>query len=184
MISHSRSLPLYAKISAMLRTLVPLLLLGIIFFCSGCATTPPYVYRYKQGRTATVENGIAIAPPRAPRIVAYAIAAGNDLVGKPYRYGGGHQTYYDTAYDCSGAVSYVLHRIGCLNTPTPSKEFRYYGKRGPGRWISLYASKQHSFLVIAGLRYDTGWGNGAHGPRWLINSRPANKFVIRHPTGL
>jgi hypothetical protein len=166
------------------RASIPLLLLGIVLFFSGCATTPPYVYRYIPGRTATVENGIAIAPPRAPRIVKDAIAAGNDLVGKPYRYGGGHRTYYDDAYDCSGAVSYVLHAIGRLNTPTPSKEFRHYGDSGEGRWISLYASSGHSFLVVAGLRYDTGWGDADHGPRWLTRGRPADDFLIRHPGGL
>ena len=32
----------------------------------------------------------------------------------PYRYGGGHGSFDDTAYDCSGSVSYVLHAIGRL----------------------------------------------------------------------
>jgi hypothetical protein len=166
------------------RASLPVLILCVALFFSGCATTPPYVYRYIPGRTATVENGIAIAPPRAPRIVADAIIAGNDLVGKPYRYGGGHRNYYDDAYDCSGAVSYVLHAIGRLNTPTPSKGFRHYGESGEGRWISLYASNGHSFLVVAGLRYDTGYGSGEHGPSWLTRGRSADEFVIRHPSGL
>jgi hypothetical protein len=174
-----------AKIIVMaFRALVSPLIIGITLFISGCATTPPYVYRYTPGRTANIANGIAVAPTEAPRIVVAAIAAGNDLVGKPYRYGGGHKSYYDDAYDCSGAVSYVLHSIGRLNTPTPSKEFRRYGEQGEGHWISLYASSGHSFLVVAGLRYDTGYGNGYQGPRWLTRSRPADEFVIRHPSGL
>jgi hypothetical protein len=158
--------------------------LGIALFFAGCATTPPYVYRYIPGRTATIENGVAVPPERAPRIVTDAIAAGNELIGAPYQYGGGHRSYYDTGYDCSGAVSYVLHSIGRLRTPTPSKEFRHYGKCGEGKWISLYASRSHCFLVVAGLRYDTAWGNGEHGPRWLTRGRPAEEFVIRHPGGL
>jgi hypothetical protein len=168
----------------MRRLPIPWVCLGLALFFAGCATTPPYVYRYIPGRTATVENGFAVAPERAPRIVVEAIAAGNELIGKPYRYGGGHRTYDDTGYDCSGAVSYVLHSIGRLNTPTPSKEFRHYSESGEGRWISLYASHSHSFLVVAGLRYDTGYGEGAHGPRWLTRGRPAEGFVIRHPGGL
>jgi hypothetical protein len=151
---------------------------------AGCVSTPPYVYRYIPGRTATLENGYAVAPRTAPSQVRKAIEAGNELVGRPYRYGGGHQNFYDTAYDCSGAVSFVLHSIGRMNTPTPSKELRAYGESGAGRWITVYASQGHSFLVVAGLRFDTGYGGGEHGPQWLTRSRPADEFVMRHPGGL
>ena len=106
------------------------------------------------------------------------------LVGKPYRYGGGHRNFYDTAYDCSGSVSYVLHSIGRMYTPTPSNELRHYGESGAGKWITVYASQGHSFIVVAGLRFDTGYGSGQHGPKWLTRSRPANEFVLRHPGGL
>lgn len=151
---------------------------------SGCVSTPPYVYHYIPGRTATLEYGYAVAPPAAPVAVRVAIEAGNELVGKPYRYGGGHQNFYDTAYDCSGAVSFVLHSIGRMNTPTPSKELRSYAEDGPGRWITVYASRGHSFIVVAGLRFDTGFSAGEHGPQWLTRSRPADEFVTRHPNGL
>ena len=161
-----------------------LLLLAVASFLTGCVTTPPYVYHYIPGRTATLDNGYAVAPPTAPLPVREAIDAGNELIGKPYRYGGGHENYYDTAYDCSGAVSYVLHSIGRMNTPTPSKELRNYAQSGPGRWITVYASRGHSFLVVAGLRLDTGYGRREHGPQWLTRSRPADEFVMRHPYGL
>jgi hypothetical protein len=162
----------------------PLLLLAVASVLTGCVTTPPYVYHYIPGRTATLKNGYAVAPPTAPLPVTEAIDAGNELIGKPYRYGGGHKNYYDTAYDCSGAVSYVLHSIGRMNTPTPSKELRDYAQSGPGTWITVYASRGHSFLVVAGLRFDTGYGGREHGPQWLTRSRPADEFVMRHPYGL
>jgi hypothetical protein len=161
-----------------------LLLLALAFVLAGCVSTPPYVYHYIPGRTATLDNGYAQAPPVAPAVVREAVTAGNELVGKPYRYGGGHQNFYDTGYDCSGAVSYVLHSIGRMHTPTPSNELRRYGESGPGRWITVYASQGHSFIVIAGLRFDTGYGVGSHGPKWLTRSRPASEFVTRHPDGL
>jgi hypothetical protein len=161
-----------------------LLLLAVASVLTGCVTTPPYVYHYIPGRTATLDNGYAVAPPTAPPPVREAIDAGNELIGKPYRYGGGHKNYYDTAYDCSGAVSYVLHSIGRMNTPTPSKELRDYAQSGPGSWITVYASRGHSFLVVAGLRLDTGYGRREHGPQWLTRSRPADEFVMRHPYGL
>jgi hypothetical protein len=160
------------------------LLFVVASVLTGCVTTPPYVYHYIPGRTATLDNGYAVAPPSAPLTVREAIDAGNELIGKPYRYGGGHKSYYDTAYDCSGAVSYVLHSIGRMNTPTPSKELRDYAQSGPGTWITVYASRGHSFLVVAGLRLDTGYGSHEHGPQWLTRSRPADEFVMRHPYGL
>ena len=156
----------------------------VAFVLTGCVSTPPYVYHYIPGQTATLDNGYAVAPPIAPFLVKEAIDAGNELVGKPYRYGGGHKTFYDTSYDCSGAVSFVLHSIGRMNTPTPSKELRGYAEGGPGSWITVYASRGHSFLVVAGLRFDTAYGAGEHGPQWLTRSRAADEFVMRHPDGL
>jgi len=108
-----------------------LLLVGLALVMSGCVSTPPYVYHYIPGRTATLESGYAMAPKLAPFFVLEAIDAGNRLLGKPYRYGGGHQTFYDEAYDCSGAVSYVLHSIGRMNTPTPSKNSAVMAKEAP-----------------------------------------------------
>ena len=158
--------------------------LGLTFVLAGCETTPPYAYHYNPARSAFVEGSMANPPPSAPTAVREAIAAGNELIGKPYRYGGGHKTFYDNAYDCSGAVSYVLHAIGRLETPTPSRSFRGYGEGGAGRWMTVYASRGHVFLVIAGLRFDTGYGDHTHGPRWQTRSRPASGYVLRHPTGL
>jgi cell wall-associated NlpC family hydrolase len=161
-----------------------LLLSAAALVLNGCVNTPPYVYHYIPGRTATLDNGYAVSPPAAPFLVRQAIDAGNELIGKPYQYGGGHKNFSDTAYDCSGAVSFVLHSIGRMNTPTPSKELRSYAEAGPGRWITVYASRGHAFLVVAGLRFDTGYANGDHGPKWLTRSRPADDFVMRHPYGL
>ena|SRR6202790_1712203 len=170
--------------TARIRRLAKNLAYVVAFVLTGCVNTPPYVYHYIPGRTATLDNRYAVAPPAAPLPVREAIDAGNELVGKPYRYGGGHQNFFDTAYDCSGAVSFVLHSIGRMNTPTPSRELRAYAEGGPGRWITVYASREHAFLVVAGLRFDTGYGAGEHGPQWLTRSRPAEEFVTRHPSGL
>ena len=152
---------------------------------AGCAETPPYVYQYIPGRTATVSaDGTAVAPPSAPTAVQAAIAAGNEIVGTPYVYGGGHGEGRG-GLDCSGATSYVLRAAGRLRDSMPSEAFRHYGESGPGRWISVYARDGHVFLVVAGLRFDTGWTGVQHsGPRWTRRSRPADGCVIRHPPGL
>ena len=161
-----------------------LILLGALCFLTGCAGTGPYSYRYEPGRTATVQNGYAIAPPSAPPVVHTAIAAGNRIAGLPYCYGAGHTREPSAAYDCSGAASYVLCEAGLLDEPTTSHEFRNYGARGAGKWISVYARHGHVFLVVAGLRFDTGWGGSATGPKWTTRDRPSNGAVVRHPPGL
>ncbi len=162
---------------------VVVLALAVLF--SSCSTTQPYQYRLVQGKSAILRDGIAVAPPQAPRVVHAAIAAGNRIAGSPYRYGGGHRRVIDSGYDCSGAVSSVLHQAGLLRGSLTSIGFKRYGRSGQGRWISVYARRDHTFLVIAGLRFDTGWnGRGRSGPRWTTKPRPTDGFVVRHPPGL
>lgn len=161
-----------------------LLGLGCALLLGGCASPPDYVYQYVPGRTAVVQNGIAYAPPAAPPVVKAAVAAGNRIAGLPYKYGGGHAREMDYGYDCSGAASYVLRTAGLLRGSMPSTGFRRYGEGGEGDWISVYARRDHVFMVIAGLRFDTGWTGEPRGPRWTTKGRPASGSVVRHPTGL
>lgn len=161
--------------------------LAIIFsmlLLSGCGSTKSYHYEYRKGRTATVNNGVATAPPRAPRTVHEAIAAGNRIAGRSYQRGGGHGQSESQGYDCSGAVSYVLSSAGLMRGSTTSQGFRKFGKKGSGKWITVYAKSGHVFLVVAGLRFDTGWTGGQEGPQWTTKSRPAKGYVERHPSGL
>jgi hypothetical protein len=162
---------------------VSLIALAVLF--AACGGPEPYQYRYIPGHTATLEGATAIAPPEAPAAVVRAIDAGNRIAGLPYRYGGGHAVEEDTAFDCSGAASYVLRSAGLLRGSMPSTGFRRYGESGLGRWISVYARHDHTFLVVAGLRFDTGYrGGGADGPAWTTRGRPASGSVVRHPAGL
>ena len=140
------------------------------------APTPP-------GTATLLPNGKAKAPPGAPAAVKRALRAGNRLQGKPYRFGGGHQRWEDDAYDCSGASSYALRGIGGLNAPLDSSGFMRWGVAGPGRWITTYANPNHMYVIIAGLRLDTGSG-GEKGPRWRTTPRPPGNFTARHPAGL
>ncbi|MCA1683028.1 MAG: C40 family peptidase [Actinobacteria bacterium] len=124
----------------------------------------------------------AIAPVGAPRQVQAAIAGGNRIVGKPYRYGGGHARWEDSGYDCSGTVSYALHGAGLLRSPLDSGAFTRYGKAGRGRWITVYGNRGHAYAIIAGLRLDTS-GSGGRGPRWREQGRSSRGFKARHPSG-
>jgi putative peptidoglycan binding protein len=128
-------------------------------------------------------DGHAIAPAAAPPAVKAVIAAANHIVGKPYKYGGGHAQWNDTGYDCSGSDSYALHGGGLLKQPMTSGEFESYGAAGSGAWITIYGSGGHSYMVVAGLRFDTGWHPGPSGPQWSAKMRPSDGYVARHPVG-
>jgi hypothetical protein len=118
--------------------------------------------------------------------VKNAIWAANTLRRKPYVWGGGHGTFYDRGYDCSGTVSFALHGAGQLNSPLPSSELMRFGERGRGRWMTIYSRSGHTFAVIAGLRLDTtDLGRGGDvGPRWYDYGRDTGGYVARHPVGM
>jgi peptidoglycan hydrolase-like protein with peptidoglycan-binding domain len=118
-----------------------------------------------------------------PAAVFRAIAAANRIAGMPYRYGGGHRSFSDSGYDCSGSVSYVLHGAGRLARPLDSSALMSYGAPGPGRWITIYANPGHTYLVIRGRRYDTT-GRSESGSRWQARERSSAGYVVRHPPGL
>jgi cell wall-associated NlpC family hydrolase len=120
---------------------------------------------------------------RLHRAVAAAIAAGDRIATMPYVYGGGHGSFHDRGYDCSGSVSYVLHAIGRLGRPRDSSELMGYGRSGPGRVITIYANPGHAYMVIAGRRFDTS-GQSASGSRWQSDDRSPAGYVVRHPPGL
>jgi cell wall-associated NlpC family hydrolase len=140
------------------------------------------------GVAAQVVNGTAYAPDQAPDAVKQAIWAANQIVGLPYRMGGGHKMgFTDHAYDCSGTVSFAMHGAGLLTVPRDSSSFLRFGLAGKGAWITIYTNPGHAFAVIAGLRLDTsaaGDPSGLSGPRWRPNLRPTRGYKARHPVGL
>lgn len=118
-----------------------------------------------------------------PASIFRAIRAGNRIANLPYRYGGGHGSFQDSAYDCSGSVSYVLHAAGKLRSPLDSGHLMSWGRPGPGKYITVYANAGHAYMVIRGRRFDTSarWGSGS---RWSRQDRSSASYVVRHPPGL
>jgi hypothetical protein len=152
---------------------------------TGCMPTPEGAARTSANCGADLSNGLATAPPGAPTAVKQAIAAANQIRGRPYVWGGGHASFLSRGYDCSGAVSYVLHAAGLLDSTMVSGQLAYWGEGGLGRWITVYANDQHVFMVIAGLRFDTRDDpEGVNGPRWKRAWADAKHFSARHPAGL
>ena len=120
-----------------------------------------------------------------PVTIARAIAAGDRIAHMPYRYGGGHGSFHDSGYDCSGSVSYVLHGAGLLHVALDSSQFMGWGAPGPGRYITIYANPGHAYMTIRTprglLRYDTsGMDDGS---RWDGTLRPTTGYTVRHPVG-
>jgi septal ring factor EnvC (AmiA/AmiB activator) len=138
--------------------------------------------RSVQNNIATNAGGQAQAPAGAPPQVALVMAAGNAIAGLPYLYGGGHGGFKDSAYDCSGSVSYALAAAGLVTSPMASGPFMSWGDPGPGQWITVYANAGHAFMVVAGWRFDTS--NLGSGTRWTRSMRGTGGFVARHPPGL
>ncbi len=139
------------------------------------------------GVTARYVDGLAAAPMSAPAAVQEIVWAGNQLIGLPYIYGGGHASFDSPGYDCSGTVSFALHGASLLPTPMDSSEFMSWGERGVGQWVTVFANPEHAYMTVAGLRLDTSPvddPSNEEGPRWRP-LRPENHgFVKRHPLGL
>jgi cell wall-associated NlpC family hydrolase len=139
------------------------------------------------GTRARYVEGLAAAPMSAPAAVQEIIWAGNQIIGLPYIYGGGHASFTSPGYDCSGTVSFALHGANLLKTPEDSSEFERYGSHGIGRWVTIFSNPGHAYMTVAGLRLDTSAADdpsNQQGPRWRP-LRPRNEgYVVRHPLGL
>lgn len=145
---------------------------------SGLAASP--------NQATLTPDGLALAPLNAPTAVQQVIAAGNEIAHLPYRWGGGHVTYVDTGYDCSGSISYVFAAAHLLDRTVVSGDLEHWGDPGPGKWITVFANAGHTFMYVAGLRFDTV-ALAETGSRWSDRSadEPDLKtFSVRHPPGL
>ena len=80
----------------------------------------------------SILDGNATAPASAPAVVQEMIAAANSIDTKPYIYAGGHATWNAPGYDCSGAVSFVLHAAGLLSSSEDSTGLESFGSSGQG----------------------------------------------------
>jgi hypothetical protein len=167
---------------------------------SGSTGGARYVPPPPPAKRAALVNGIAIPPASAPVRVKRVMEAANRIIRLPYVYGGGHSLYsaaraaqaeLDEGYDCSGTVSFALFGGRFLRSPLDSGSFLRWGKRGKGRWITVYTNPGHAYVVIGGLRLDTSGGDRlapeerrtGRGPRWRKYNRSPVGFTARHPRG-
>ncbi len=145
------------------------------------------------GKARINPDGTATAPQGAPAVVQQVMTAANQIIDKPYIYAGGHASWNAPGYDCSGSVSYALHGGGLLSSPEDSTGLESYGSPGPGKWITIYADAAHTWVVVAGIAFDTADFGGPDipsgtGPRWRRNPTgnlaDGGDYIVRHPSGL
>jgi cell wall-associated NlpC family hydrolase len=139
------------------------------------------------GSLARYVNGLAAAPMSAPAAVQAIIWAGNQIIGLPYIWGGGHASFISPGYDCSGTVSFALRGASLLSTPEDSSEFMGFGSHGIGRWVTIFSNPEHAYMTVAGLRLDTSTADdpsNQDGPRWRPLRSGNGGYSVRHPLPL
>jgi cell wall-associated NlpC family hydrolase len=129
-------------------------------------------------------NGTIPIPPNVPEVIQRVIAGANAITDFPYVFGGGHASFVDNAYDCSGSVSYALAAGGLLSAPQTSGELESWGAPGPGRYITVYANAGHTYMYVNGVLYDTAGRSGVYASRWQVSPTDNSGYVARHWPGL
>jgi cell wall-associated NlpC family hydrolase len=129
-------------------------------------------------------SGAFSAANVVPLKIAQVIAGGNAIADFPYVYGGGHASFVDRAYDCSGSVSYALAAAGLIGAPETSGQLEHWGKPGPGKWLTVFANAGHTFMIVDGVWFDTAGRAGPYSTRWLRPQPTLAGYVVRHYPGL
>ncbi len=119
-----------------------------------------------------------------PLVISEVIAGGNAIADFPYVYGGGHASFIDNAYDCSGSVSYALAAGGLIGAPETSGQLEHWGVPGPGRYLTVFANAGHTFMNVDGVWFDTAGRAGPYSTRWLRATPSLAGYVVRHYPGL
>jgi cell wall-associated NlpC family hydrolase len=147
--------------------------------------------RSQQQRLSAVPGGYSIGgdgalpiPANVPEAVQRVVAGANAIANFPYVFGGGHGSFVDNAYDCSGSVSYALAAGGLLSAPLTSGDLEQWGAAGPGRYITVLANAGHTYMYVNGILFDTAGRSGVYASRWQVRSVDNSGYVARHPPGL
>jgi cell wall-associated NlpC family hydrolase len=129
-------------------------------------------------------NGTLPIPTGVPEVIQKVVAGANAITDFPYVYGGGHASFVDNAYDCSGSVSYALAAGGLLSAPETSGELESWGAPGAGRYITVFANAGHTYMYVDGILYDTAGRSGTYASRWQVGGTDNEGYVVRHYPGL
>jgi len=129
-------------------------------------------------------NGSIPIPQNVPEVIQKVVAGANAIADFPYVFGGGHASFVDNAYDCSGSVSYALAAGGLLSAPETSGELESWGAPGPGRYITVLANAGHTYMYVNGAMFNTAGRSGVYASRWQLATADGAGFAVRHWPGL
>lgn len=106
----------------------------------------------------------------------------------PYVWGGGHGGFTNprAGLDCSGAVSYVLHKMGVLSSPLTSGDMGSALKPGPGA-VTVFYNPEHTFMRIGNQYWGTSVGDsgaGGLGPHPTPSASYLAQYNVGHVAGL
>lgn len=136
------------------------------------------------GGSSVGGNGTIAIPANVPEVIQRVIAGANAITDFPYVFGGGHASFVDNAYDCSGSVSYALAAGGLLSAPLTSGELESWGAPGPGRYITVFANAGHTYMYVNGVLFNTSGRSGVYASRWQVRTTDNSGYVARHWPGL
>lgn len=109
-------------------------------------------------------------------------------LNQPYKWGGGHASFdANGPWDCSGAVSYLLHFMGMLSgSPLTSTGLLRWGESGRGSQFTVYTNPTHVFIKMergthAGQCWGTTRSSPRGGPGWHQHTTVG--FIARHHSG-
>jgi hypothetical protein len=136
-------------------------------------------------------DGTAVPPAGAPARVRRMFAAANEIATRPYVYGGGHGRPRGDyrSYDCSSAVSYVLHAGGLLGSSHTlvSGSLMAWGEPARGddssAWVTVWSSDGHVYMQLGGLWFDNYGSRRDNGkPMWSTTRiHSGDGYVARRP---
>lgn len=155
------------------------------------------------GLAAGKQANVGQAPPRVVKKFKAAVSAMKQIDAKhfEYQWGGGHTGVAGKpvggpgpGFDCSGAVSAMLHSVGALDTPLTSGNMGQALKPGPGA-ITVFYNSVHTFAYIPALKkyWGTSTSNAGGGAGFFPKSvgdaevasgNSAGSYAVGHVPGL
>lgn len=160
---------------------------------------PQAVKRLQTAKVKAEKLGLKVAVPKGslgppPKKVVTRFKAAKQAAQQleklklPYVWGGGHNAgnvELGSGVDCSGAVSYVLQKMGVkLPGGVVSGEMGSYLKPGPGA-VTVFYNPTHTFMRIGNRYFGTSGTNPEGGAGWIEGTPDdLSKYSVGHVPGL
>lgn len=158
--------------------------------------SPKAVKRLAKAQAAAQEVGLKQAggPKSVPKKILTRYKAAQQAAKElekaklPYVWGGGHGSPTSSptggGLDCSGAVSYVLNKMGALKGSLTSGDMGQVLDPGPGL-VTVFYNPEHTFMRIGKRYFGTSASNPAGGAGFISGTPDdLSKYNVGHVPGL